>query len=156
MMDDLESASETDYVELTAEVVSAYVTHNSVQKNELADLIAAVHASLVGLGKPKPAPAAEKPVPAVSIKKSISHEYLISLEDGRRYKSLKRHLSGRGLTPDGYREKWGLAHDYPMVAPSYAQQRSELAKSMGLGRQRQRAPEPAAQAPKAGRRKNAA
>jgi predicted transcriptional regulator len=76
----------------------------------------------------------EKPKPAVPIKKSITPDYLISLEDGRRYKSLKRHLGGRGLTPDQYREKWGLASDYPMVAPNYAKQRSDLAKSMGLGR----------------------
>ena len=157
-MDNTEEAGQPDYVVLTAEVVSAYVTHNAVQKNDLPDLIAAVHGSLTALGQPKPAPEAEKPVPAVPIKKSISHDYLISLEDGRRYKSLKRHLSGRGLTPERYREKWGLPADYPMVAPSYAQQRSELAKSMGLGRQRRREePEAAApEAPKERRRKNAA
>jgi predicted transcriptional regulator len=109
---------------------------------------------LKALSAPKPAPEAERPVPAVPIKKSISHDYIISLEDGRRYKSLKRHLSGRGLTPEQYREKWGLPVDYPMVAPSYAQQRSELAKSMGLGRKRQQE-EVAEPAPK-GRRKNAA
>lgn len=157
-MDNPDAAMQPDFVELTAEVVSAYVTHNAVQKNDLPDLIAAVHGSLAALGKPKPAPEAEKPSPAVPIKKSISHDYLISLEDGRRYKSLKRHLSGRGLTPERYREKWGLPPDYPMVAPSYAQQRSDLAKSMGLGRQRRREePEAVAETAKPGRRaKNAA
>ena len=77
-----------------------------------------------------------KPTPAVPIKKSITPDFLISLEDGKRYKSLKRHLTGRGLTPEQYREKWGLARDYPMVAPNYAAKRSELARSMGLGQQR--------------------
>jgi predicted transcriptional regulator len=80
-------------------------------------------------------------VPPVSIKKSVTPDYLISLEDGRQYKSLKRHLSGRGLTPDEYRAKWGLPRQYPMVAPNYAAQRSELAKSLGLGRKREAAPE---------------
>lgn len=158
---DMESAvDETNYVELTAEVVSAYVMHNAVQKTDLAGIISSVHASLLALSQAKPAPEAERPTPAVPIKKSIGQDYLISLEDGRRYKSLKRHLSGRGLTPEKYREKWGLPSDYPMVAPSYARQRSELAKSMGLGRQRRReepeAVEQAAPAPKGRRVKNAA
>lgn len=139
-MDNNDGAAQTNLVELTAEVVSAFIMHNSIQKADLADLIATVHTSLTALGKPKPAPEAERPVPAVSIKKSVSPDHLISLEDGRRYKSLKRHLSGRGLTPEGYREKWGLPSDYPMVAPNYAKQRSDLAKSMGLGRQRRREP----------------
>lgn len=124
-------------IELTAEVVAAFVMHNSLQKNDLPELIASVHGSLQQLAQPKSAEPA-RPVPAVPIKKSISPDYIISLEDGRRYKSLKRHLSGRGLTPERYREKWGLTPDYPMVAPNYAKQRSELAKSMGLGRQRKR------------------
>jgi predicted transcriptional regulator len=132
-----------DFVGLTADLVSAYVAHNAIQKSDIPGLIASVHASLTSLGAPKAAPEPEKPVPAVPIKKSITQDYLISLEDGRRYKSLKRHLSGRGLTPEQYREKWGLASDYPMVAPSYAKQRSDLAKSMGLGRQRRPEPEPA-------------
>jgi predicted transcriptional regulator len=153
-MDNQDSPVEANYVELTAEVVSAYVMHNAIQKSDIPGLIEAVHTSLKALSAPKPAPEAERPVPAVPIKKSISHDYIISLEDGRRYKSLKRHLSGRGLTPEQYREKWGLPVDYPMVAPSYAQQRSELAKSMGLGRKRQQE-DVAEPAPK-GRRKNAA
>jgi predicted transcriptional regulator len=154
-MDNQDGQAEANYVELTAEVVSAYVMHNAIQKNDIPGLIEAVHTSLKALSAPTPPPEAERPVPAVPIKKSISHDYIISLEDGRRYKSLKRHLSGRGLTPEQYREKWGLPADYPMVAPSYAQQRSELAKSMGLGRQRRKeeeAPEPVAK----GRRKSAA
>lgn len=154
-MDSTDNPAQPNYVELTAEVVSAFVMHNSVQKNDIPDLIAAVHSSLVALGQPKPPAEAERPTPAVPIKKSISPDYLISLEDGRRYKSLKRHLSGRGLTPEGYREKWGLPPDYPMVAPNYAKQRSELAKSMGLGRQRRR--EPVEEAPPAkGRRSRSA
>jgi predicted transcriptional regulator len=145
------------YVELTADLVSAYLANNAVQRNDISGLIAAVHGALVALNAPKPPPEAERPVPAVPIKKSINHDYLISLEDGRRYKSLKRHLAGRGLTPDQYREKWLLPHDYPMVAPSYAKQRSELAKSMGLGRQRRPEPEPEPVAKGSARRgKNAA
>src|SRR3954462_4175014 len=142
-----------DLVELTSEIVSAYVTHNKVSSEDLRGVITSVHLALQGLDQEKQREP-EKPTPMVPIKRSITPDYLISLEDGRRYKSLKRHLSGRGLTPQQYREKWGLAKDYPMVAPNYAQQRSELAKSMGLGRKRQQE-EVAEPAPK-GRRKNAA
>lgn len=154
-MDEKDNAVQPDFVGLTAEVVSAFVMHNPIQKSDLPDLIAAVHTSLIGLSQKGVAREAEKPVPAVSIKKSLSPDYLISLEDGRRYKSLKRHLSGRGLTPERYREKWGLPPDYPMVAPNYAKQRSDLAKSMGLGRTRRQVEEPAPAAAK-GRRKAAA
>ena len=125
-----------EIVELTASVVSAYVSNNAVGSAALAELISSVHHALLGLNAPAPAPVAERPVPAVPVKKSVTPDYLISLEDGRRYKSLKRHLGGRGLTPDQYRTKWGLAHDYPMVAANYAKQRSDLARSMGLGRKR--------------------
>ncbi len=135
-MDSTEIAAQPNFIELTAELVSAFVMHNSIQKGDIPDLIVAVHNSLAALGQPKAAPEAERPSPAVPIKKSLSPDYLISLEDGRRYKSLKRHLSGRGFTPEQYRERWGLPADYPMVAPNYAKQRSDLAKSMGLGRQR--------------------
>jgi predicted transcriptional regulator len=138
-------------VELTASVVSAYVSNNSISSFDLPGLIASVHASIAGLSAPAVAQAPEL-VPPVSIKKSITPDYLISLEDGKRYKSLKRHLSGRGLTPDEYRAKWGLQRDYPMVAPNYAAQRSELAKSMGLGRKRA---EPVAEVKPRGRRKAA-
>lgn len=137
-MDNAHLRTGPDLVALTAELASAYVAHNPVQRNEVPDLIAAIYTSLAGLGAPKPEPESDRPVPAVPIKKSISHDHLISLEDGRRYKSLKRHLAGRGLTPVQYREKWGLAKDYPMVAPNYAKQRSELAKALGLGQQRRK------------------
>lgn len=143
-----------DLVELTAEVVSAYVGNNSVSSSALPEMISTVYGAFKALMAPPPAPEAERPVPAVSVKKSITPDYLISLEDGRRYKSLKRHLGGRGLTPEQYRSKWGLAADYPMVASNYAKQRSELARSMGLGRKRVE-PEPAAPV-KAPRRKKAA
>jgi predicted transcriptional regulator len=124
-----------DFVELTADIVSAYVAKNSVQGADLPTLIAEVHAALQGLDAPKQAEA-EKQQPAVSIRKSITPDFLISLEDGKSYKTLRRHLAKLGLTPDAYREKWGLPRDYPMVAASYAQRRSELAKSSGLGQLR--------------------
>ena len=145
-MSEQDTSTLSNLVELTADVVAAFVMHNPIQKTDLPDLIASVHGSLSGLGQAKAAPEAERPAPAVSIKKSVSPDFLISLEDGRRYKSLKRHLSGRGLTPEKYRERWGLPHDYPMVAPNYAKQRSDLAKSMGLGRQRRKEVEPEVQA----------
>ncbi len=130
-MSDAENAT---LIEMTAEIIAAYVTKNHVRAAELPDLISTVHAALAGLGTPIEAePEPGKLVPPVSIKKSITDDYLISLEDGQRYKSLKRHLSKRGLTPDEYRAKWGLPRDYPMVAPAYGRARSELAKSIGLG-----------------------
>lgn len=154
-MESKEIVGQPNLIELTAEVVSAFVMHNSLQKGDLPELIQSVHSSLQQLAQPKTAEAA-RPVPAVPIKKSVSPDFIISLEDGRRYKSLKRHLSGRGLTPERYREKWGLTPDYPMVAPNYAKQRSELAKSMGLGRQRKTEDTPAPAAAKARRTRNAA
>ena len=130
-----------DLVELTSEIVSAFVANNKIPTSELPDVITSVHAALRGLEeKQQPEPA--KPTPLMPIKKTITPDYLVSLEDGRRYKSLKRHLSGRGLTPAEYREKWGLPKDYPMVAPNYAKQRSELAKALGLGQQRRKNVEP--------------
>jgi predicted transcriptional regulator len=133
-----EQGSPATLVELAADIVSAYVSKNSVPVAELPNLIASVHASLTNLGQPismEP----EKLTPPVPIKKTVTPDYLISLEDGRQYKSLKRHLSTRGLTPEEYRRKWGLPHDYPMVAATYAAQRSELAKNIGLGRPRKAA-----------------
>lgn len=127
-----------NYIELAADIVSAYVSKNSVQTADLPGLIGEVHAALRNIGQPSPQQVESKPVPPVSIRKSVTPDYLISLEDGRQYKSLKRHLSKLGLTPEAYREKWGLPRDYPMVAPTYAAQRSELAKSMGLGQQRRK------------------
>ncbi|GJD96901.1 MucR family transcriptional regulator [Methylobacterium iners] len=140
MTDNVETqiVEQDDTVELTTQIVAAYVSNNSVPASGLADLIVSVHSGLLGLGKPS-APAQEpvtKATPA-QVKKSIGDEGLISFEDGRPYKSLKRHLSSRGLTPEGYRAKYGLPSDYPMVAPSYARQRSELARTIGLGRARQ-------------------
>ena len=123
---------------LTADVVSAFVSHNSVRAVDLPDLIASVHAALQSLKAPQQAEP-EKREPPVPIKKSITPDFLISLEDGKRYKSLRRHLTGRGLTPEQYREKWGLPRDYPMVAPNYAKQRSELARASGLGQIRRNA-----------------
>src|SRR5215212_864365 len=120
---------------LAADIVSAFVSNNSVSTEDLPSLISQVHAALENLGKPAQKEP-EKPVPPVPIKRSVTPDYLISLEDGKQYKSLKRHLSGRGLTPEQYREKWGLPYDYPMVAPNYAKQRSELATRMGLGQKR--------------------
>jgi predicted transcriptional regulator len=127
-----ENTGPPDFTALTAEVVSAYVANNSLRPADIPDLIASVHQALQGLSAPQQAEP-EKREPPVPIKKSITPDFLISLEDGRRYKTLRRHLAGRGLTPEQYREKWGLSRDYPMVAPNYAKQRSELAKARGLG-----------------------
>jgi predicted transcriptional regulator len=131
----MEAVDRDDLVQLTADIVSAYVSNNAVDAGALSKLIEDVHLALVRA----PAAAAEpeeKPlVPAVPIRKSVTPDYIISLEDGRKFKSLKRHLQGTyGMTPDEYRAKWGLPRDYPMVAPNYAKARSELAKRMGLGR----------------------
>ncbi|ACA20836.1 transcriptional regulator, MucR family [Methylobacterium sp. 4-46] len=126
---------EIGLIEQATDIVAAYVSNNSVPVADLPSLISAVHTSLVRLRNPAPAEP-EKPVPLMPIKKTITPDFLISLEDGRQYKSLKRHLSTRGLTPEQYRQKWGLPPDYPMVAANYAAQRSELAKSSGLGRRR--------------------
>ncbi|SFV12719.1 transcriptional regulator, MucR family [Methylobacterium sp. 174MFSha1.1] len=131
----LDQDQETNLIERAADIVSAYVSNNSVPVAELPALINAVHQSLSRLGDPQ-AVEVEKPVPLMPVKKTVTPDYLISLEDGRQYKSLKRHLSTRGLTPEEYRRKWGLPHDYPMVAANYAAQRSELAKNSGLGRRR--------------------
>ena len=125
----------TTLAEVTSEVVAAYVAQNHIQVSELPNLIASVHTAFGGLGKPiEPVVSTEPLKPAVPIKKSITDEYIISLEDGRKLKSIKRYLSILGMTPAQYREKWGLPHDYPMVAPAYAAKRSALAKSLGLGR----------------------
>jgi predicted transcriptional regulator len=127
-----ENTGTPDFTALTAEVVSAYVANNSLRPADIPDLISSVHRAMQGLSAPQQAEP-EKREPPVPVKKSITPEFLISLEDGRRYKTLRRHLKGRGLTPEQYREKWGLPLDYPMVAPNYAKQRSDLAKTLGLG-----------------------
>jgi predicted transcriptional regulator len=121
-------------VALATGIVSAYVRNNTLQTNELPDLIRSVHAALMDLSRPMPA-APEAPKPAVPVKKSIYKDYLVCLEDGLKFKSLKRHLRSKyGLSPEEYRAKWGLPADYPMVAPGYSEKRSKLAKKMGLGR----------------------
>ena len=143
----LEQANQTNYIELSAEIVAAYVTKNAVPIAELPALIASVHSALNKAGRGQTEQVQEKLEPAVPIKKSITPDFLISLEDGKRYKSLKRHLrTSYNMTPDQYRAKWGLAPDYPMVAPNYAKARSELAKTMGLGQKRQTSPKRARKA----------
>jgi len=120
-------------IELASDIVSAYVGNNSVQSAELPDLIRNVHSSLQDLAMPQQKVNTQKP--AVSIKKSLTDEYIICLEDGKKFKSLKRHIRSKyNLSPEEYRAKWGLPADYPMVAPSYARERSKLAKKMGLGK----------------------
>ena len=138
-----------NYIELAADIVSAFVSKNAVPVSELPALIANVHGALRNVGSPAPKAEEIKLTPAVPVKKSITADAIISLEDGKPYKSMKRHLSRLGLTPEQYRTKWGLPSDYPMVAPSYAAKRSELAKNMGLGQKRKGA------APKAARKKGA-
>lgn len=127
-------------IALAADIVSAFVSNNSVPSSELAALLGDVHAALTRLtGVVEPTPAKDDRKPAVSPRKSVTEEYIICLEDGRRFKSLKRHLRTHfDLTPEQYREKWGLDADYPMVAPAYAKARSSLAKEMGLGQQRRK------------------
>ena len=122
-----------EQLELVAEIVSAYVGNNSVPRADLPNLIASVSTAVGGLGAPL-AEAAPELTPAVNPKKSVFPDYIVSLEDGKQYRTLKRHLGGLGLTPERYREKWSLPRDYPMVAESYAAKRSELAKKLGLGR----------------------
>ena len=127
--------NELDLTSLTADIVSAYVAHNALTGDKLPDLIGSVYgalsrASLQGVEPPK-----VELKPAVAIKKSVMPEYIICLEDGKKFKSLKRHLRSQyDMSPEEYREKWGLPHDYPMVAPNYAAARSDMAKNMGLGR----------------------
>lgn len=129
-----------NYIELAADIVSAYVSNNSVPASDLPALISEVHSALLRVTAGQPIAVAETPKPAVPPKKSITNEHLICLEDGRKFKSLKRHLRTQyNMSPDEYREKWGLPPDYPMVAPNYAKARSNLAKQMGLGQQRRRA-----------------
>ena len=132
----LEDGNDTLMLELATGIVSAYVAHNRMPAAELPALLRTVHGSLDRLNSaPVPEPVAEPQQPAVSVKKSVTDDYVICLEDGRKFKSLKRHLaSSYGMTPEQYRAKWNLPKDYPMVAPSYASKRSELARRIGLGR----------------------
>jgi predicted transcriptional regulator len=130
-----------DSIELAAEVVAAYISNNPLPKSELPDLILAVHSAVQTLGKGSDAarPQATTKPPAVPVGKSITPDYVICLEDGKKYKSLRRHLRLFDLTPEQYREKWNLPADYPMVAPNYAAKRSMLAKKIGLGQKRSKA-----------------
>jgi len=131
-MTETRETTDSDVLAWTSEIVSAYVTNNTVAQDDLAGLIQDVHATLVSIGSN-----AEKlvlPEPAVPIKKSITPDYIICLEDGKKLKMLKRHLNtAYGMSPEDYRQRWGLAPDYPMVAPNYAKHRSSLAKKIGLG-----------------------
>ena len=134
-----DNTSGGSYIELTAAIVSAYVSNNSVQAGDLSSLISQVHSALTRVSSGH-ADAPNEPLkPAVSVKKSITADHIVCLEDGKKFKSLKRHLRTQyNMTPEQYREKWSLAPDYPMVAPNYAVARSQLAKKMGLGQQRRR------------------
>ncbi|ACI51859.1 transcriptional regulator, MucR family [Gluconacetobacter diazotrophicus PA1 5] len=125
-----------DLRDLTAQITAAYVSGNSVETAALPELIQKIYVTLDGLGRVVAEP--ERPVPAVSPKKSIFPDYIVCLEDGKKLKMLKRHLkTAYNLTPDEYRERWGLPHDYPMVAPNYASHRSSLARKIGLGTKRE-------------------
>ena len=135
-----ENGSGDRVVDLCAAIITAYVSNNAVPPNELPPMIGAIHTTLTQLMAPPP-PEAPKPEPPIPIRRTVTPDHIISLEDGKPYKTLKRHLAGRGLTPEQYREKWGLPRDYPMVAANYASQRSELAKNSGLGRRRLRGTE---------------
>ena len=134
-----ETSAASNYIELAADIVSAYVSNNSVPSNELPTLINEIHSALIRVGGGAVEAPAEAPKPAVPLKKSVTPDYIVCLEDGKKFKSLKRHLRTQyNMTPEQYREKWGLPVDYPMVAPNYARARSELAKEMGLGQQRRK------------------
>src|SRR5918995_6567346 len=155
-----DTSQNTNFVELATEIVSAYVGNHSVATGDLAGLIRDVHTALQQSASGPSEPEPEPREPAVSVKKSVQPDYIVCLEDGKKFKSLKRHLrTDHNLSPEEYRARWGLPRDYPMVAPNYAASRSELAKKMGLGRGRQgngataAAAETAAPAPKRGGRR---
>ncbi|AWN39596.1 MucR family transcriptional regulator [Methylobacterium durans] len=169
-MSDTAEAASSNHLDLTVDIVSAYLSNNHASASDLPGLVASVHAALAGLSQSAAPGEPEVKLTPAQIKKSITPEALISFEDGKPYKTLRRHLTIRGLTPESYREKWGLPRDYPMVSASYSEQRSSLAKSLGLGQQRNKAATkaaataetvsalaPAAEAPKGrGTRKKAA
>jgi len=131
----------SDFVALAAEIVSAFVANNHLQVSELPNLLASVHGALARIADGKATPETQEPTtltPAVSVRKSISPDHIVCLDDGKKFKSLKRHLGALGMTPDQYRAKWNLPSDYPMVAPTYAAARSALAKQLGLGQNRRK------------------
>ena len=133
-MSEKSSPDNKDVIAWTADIVASHVQNNSVAISDLPQLIRTVHESLCGLSGGAPS---EKPQPAIPVRRSVTPEYIVCLEDGRKLKMLKRHLAtAYGMTPEEYREKWGLPADYPMVAPNYAKQRSSLAKKIGLGKRR--------------------
>jgi predicted transcriptional regulator len=135
----IQDSGSDNYIELTADIVSAYVSNNSVQAGDIPSLINQVHSALMRVSTGQSDAPAEPLKPAVPVKKSITPEYIVCLEDGKKFKSLKRHLRTQyNMTPEQYRDKWDLPTDYPMVAPNYAAARSQLAKQMGLGQQRRR------------------
>ena len=129
----------TNYIGLTAEIVSAYVSNNTVASTDIPALINQVHTALLRVNSGEGQSPSEPLKPAVPIKKSINPDFIVCLDDGKKFKSLKRHLRTQyNMTPEQYRDKWSLPADYPMVAPNYAAARSQLAKQMGLGQQRRR------------------
>lgn len=133
----MENSEGQELVELTAKIVAAYVSNNSINSSDLPQLINETHAALARATGQTVEIEREEQRPKVAVKKSVMPDYIICLEDGKKFKSLKRHLRTHyNMTPEEYREKWGLPHDYPMVAPNYARQRSDLAKKMGLGTRR--------------------
>ncbi len=137
MSSEMDNTEGQELVELTAKIVAAYVANNSITSSELPQLINETHAALVRATGQVVEAEREEQRPKVAVKKSVMPDYIICLEDGKKFKSLKRHLRTHyNMTPEEYREKWGLPHDYPMVAPNYARQRSDLAKKMGLGTRR--------------------
>ncbi|MGB7259145.1 MAG: MucR family transcriptional regulator [Pseudolabrys sp.] len=134
-----DTSAHGNFIELTAEIVSAYVSNNTVAAGDIPSLINQVHGALSRVSGGSSEVPAEPLKPAVSVKKSIAPDYIVCLEDGKKFKSLKRHLRTQyNMTPEQYRDKWSLGADYPMVAPNYAAARSQLAKQMGLGQQRRR------------------
>jgi predicted transcriptional regulator len=132
----MSDAGGKNFIDLTANIVSAYLSNNPTPASEIPALIGQIHAALLRVAAGRVETPLEPAKPAVSVKKSVTPDYLVCLEDGKRFKSLKRHLRTQyGMTPEQYRDKWGLPVDYPMVAPNYAVKRSQLAKTMGLGQQ---------------------
>lgn len=139
----MENISPAAMISFAAQIISAHVSNNPVPAAELPSLIREVHKALSTLGAPAPAAPQARPEPPIPVRKSIHPDYLICLEDGKKLKMLKRHLkTAYNMTPEQYREKWGLASDYPMVAPNYAAKRSSLAKAIGLGSARTRSAKP--------------
>jgi predicted transcriptional regulator len=137
-------ADRTQLIELTADIVAAHVSNNNVAVGDVANLVQRVHGALSGLGQSQAEPEEQKKVPVVSIRASIKPDYIVCMECGRKQRTLKRHLqSAHGMTPDQYRQDYGLPREYPMTAPSYSQQRQEMARSIGLGRKRTADPAPA-------------